>query len=112
MTMTSNDHTEKRVEEVMGSLDNVLKAETKAHFYTRLRSRMENDEGVWTKLAAFISRPPVALTFIVLLLAINFFILFSNKGTPPEDNADHMTALAQEYHFERNSMIDQNTILP
>ena len=48
--MTANEHTEKRVEEVMGSLDNVLKAETKAHFYTRLRSRMENDEGVWTKL--------------------------------------------------------------
>ena len=112
MTMTANEHTEKRVEEVLGSLDNVVQAHTKAHFYTRLRSRMENDEGVWTKIAAYISRPPVALTFIVLLLAINLFILFSNKATVPEDNVDHMTALAQEYHFERNSMIDQNTILP
>lgn len=110
--MKQEDNRIKRVEEILDSLDGITRASADPHLYTRIRGRLEEDRSAWSGVASFLSRPMVAFSLVILLLAANTWIILQSRTRVTEDKTEQLTALAQEYRFERTSMLDQNTPLP
>lgn len=100
-----------QVENAMNSLDGMQKADAPAHLYTRIRTSLSREENGWKGIASFLSKPAVALCFSIIMLTANAWIIYSNYGPGAEENNDQLTALAQEYHFEQPSFLDQNNNL-
>ena len=71
----------KLVEETINSMDAAAKAMPAPFLLTRINARMEREKAnssVWEKLSAFIAKPTVAFSVLLLVLAINFFIIRSS----------------------------------
>lgn len=110
--MKQEDNRGKKVEEILDSLEGITRASADPHLFTRIRARLNEDRSAWAGIAAFLSRPAVAFSLVFLLLAANALIILRNPGPAAEDNAEQLTALAQEYRFEKTSMLEQNSTLP
>ncbi|MBC6490720.1 hypothetical protein ACFSQD_16855 [Flavihumibacter stibioxidans] len=110
--MKQTDHMSNPADEIINSLDGITRASAGPHLYTRIRARLEEDRSVWAGIAAFLSRPAVAFSLVLLLLAANALIVLRNPAPAAEDNSDQLTALAQEYRFDKTSMLEQNATLP
>jgi len=102
----------KRVEEIMNSLDGLQPAKTSPYLYTKIISRLNQQDSPWKTIASFLSRPAIAIGLSILLLLMNTGIILYNKPSNTDDKTDQLTALAQEYHFEQPPLLDQNINLP
>jgi hypothetical protein len=102
----------KRVEEIMNSLDGLQPANTSPYLYTKIIRRLDQQESRWKTIASFLSRPVIAIGLSILLLLMNTWIILYNKPLTIDDKTDQLTALAQEYHFEQPTLLDQNINLP
>ena len=110
--MKQEDNRMKKVADILDSLDGMSRAGADPHLYTRIRARLEDEQSIWSGIASFLSRPMVAFSLILLLMAVNTLIIIQSAAPPAEENPDQLTALAQEYRFEKTTMLDQNTTLP
>jgi hypothetical protein len=81
--MTPEKNIQQEIERTLQSLDGIQRAEVNPYLYTRIKARMQKDTGSWEKAFSFISRPIVALTILVLVMAINGLTLFN--GAAPEE---------------------------
>ena len=113
--MNKPQNINKRVDEVLNSLDGIQKAEPNPYFFTRLRARLERDEkSLFEKMGIFMARPVVAISGLCLVLALNAFILIQKDNTSdtsggqvatngkqiqlPEE--DYILAVANSYDYE------------
>ena len=110
--MKQEENNGKRVDEILESLDGLSRASANPHLYTRILGRLQEDRPAWAGIASFLSRPMVAFSLVFMLVAANAWIIFKNKAVTPEDKTEQLTALAQEYRFEKTTMLDQNSTLP
>jgi hypothetical protein len=100
----------KKVEEVLGSLDNIQRAEPQSFFFTRVNARLKRDEkSFWETTGAFLARPAVAIAGLCVILAINVFILIQKEtatssapitetSQPQED--ENIFAAVNTYDYE------------
>ena len=100
----------KKVEEVLGSLDNIQRAEPQSFFFTRVNARLKRDEkSFWETTGAFLARPAVAIAGLCMILALNVFILIQKETTtssapisetaqPTED--ENIFAAVNTYDYE------------
>ena len=74
----------KKVEETLGSLDHIQRAEPQSFFFTRVNARLKRDEkSFWETTGAFLARPAVAVAGLCVILALNVFILIQKETTTP-----------------------------
>lgn len=98
----------KRIDEIMGSLDNVQRATVPDFFYTRLKARMES-ELVAEPRSSGVFRPLYIFGVLVVVLAINAAVIF--KGSASETSvpdSDTMQSIAAEYKINSNLTYEIN----
>jgi hypothetical protein len=87
------------IEQILESLDGVERASAPDFFYTRLLARMQN-ETFEPKRTAFLPRPALAFTAMLVILLVNIFVVFQNRGNNTETSntdTDSVQMLASEY---------------
>ncbi len=93
MNMDENN-INKKIEDVMQSIDNISKAAPAPFFFTRLEARMMTEKNVWVKLSSFFARPLVAFACVCLVLLINLTVIFTanNKQETYQQAANEIGA--------------------
>lgn len=104
--MGTNEHNNKKIDDAINSFDGAQKASPRPFLFTRLSARMYNaGESSWEKAGRVIARPAVVIAGLLLILAINAMVLFSNnKKIDTTDQAyttdAYNTTVATLYNFE------------
>jgi hypothetical protein len=108
----------KKMEEILSSLDGVNRAVVPDFFYTRLKARMEArlQEGQAADPAqhSWALRPAYAVAALVLVLVVNSFVLLQKKNNSSAGTGDTETiaiqSIAAEYRLNdnNNSLYDFN----
>lgn len=79
--MNSN-HIDKMIEETINSFDGASKATPQPFLLTRVLARLNSEQETknwWGRAVAFMSRPVVALTAALLIIALNTTIIIRNS---------------------------------
>ena len=93
-----DDFLNKKVDEVMQSMDGIRRAAPRPFLFTRLEARMQNERNIWNKLTSFVARPVVAFACICLVLIINaMVILLSDTSGNSLTQQGSELATADEY---------------
>ncbi|MDZ4793117.1 MAG: hypothetical protein SGI83_02460 [Bacteroidota bacterium] len=102
MEMNNN----KKIEEILGSLDGTQRATIPDFFYTRLQARMQRElEPVGKR--SWILRPAFALTVLVAVLLINVVVIFrgTNNKEVATNDTETLQSIAAEYSLNENSYV-------
>lgn len=101
---------QKLVEETLGSLDGLQKAEPKPFLFTRVMARLREDENnVWEKMTSFITRPAVVAAMIVLFIFINAVVILQASGNEASPLTDEPVLVAgNDYGLTVSSLYDLN----
>ena len=108
--MKSNDFIQQEVEKTLQSLDGVQRAEANPYLFTRIKASMQKNTS-WERISSFISRPVIAFATLLLIMAINAFVLFStgkNEGTGTGEIA--VTDIADEYNNSATTIYDYENL--
>jgi ABC-type Na+ efflux pump permease subunit len=102
----------KKIEEILSSLDGAKRAEAPDFFYSRLKAKiLVRHEGVEsTRERSWILRPVFIVSAIFLVLAINVFVFLKGReestiNTIVDNNESFQQSIAAEY-----SLNDNNTV--
>ena len=103
-----NNDRNKKLEEILGSLDGSQRAPVPDFFFTRLKARMEKGFEQGQALnKSWLLRPVFAITALAVVLLINAFVILKDDAT--KDNAandvETLQSIAAEY-----SLNDNNTV--
>lgn len=99
----------RKIDEILNSLDGVKKAEPPDFFYTRLLAKMGKGlPGGKNKI--WILKPVYAVAIIVLVLVVNAFVFFNTRDDEStngivSDNETLQQSIASEYSLADNSSI-------
>ena len=106
----------KKIEDILGSLDNTKGAAAPDFFYTRLKARME--KGFEPAVPrSWILRPAYALVAILLVLVINAAVIVNGNTVADNsvtaatggDNTESFQSIAAEYSLnDNNTLYDLN----
>jgi len=108
--MSSNNFIQQEIEKTLQSLDGVQRAEANPYLFTRIKARMEKNTS-WERISSFVSRPVIAFATLLLIMAINAFVLFSsgkNEGTGTGEIA--VTDIADEYNSSATTIYDYENL--
>ena len=101
--MNKQEHINKMIEEALGSVDDVKRAEPKPFLLTRINARMsKGSESVWEKAGWLIARPAVAFTGLCLIVLVNVVVMMNNNNTA---SAANNTEVAQNTTDEFSSTV-------
>lgn len=103
--MINKEHISQEVEKTLNSLEGIQRVPSNPHLFTRIKARME-PSGRWEKIVYFISRPAIAYSVLILLLAINAWVLFSNTTPAQESNGVAISDIADEYNLSASTNYD------
>jgi hypothetical protein len=102
---------QKKVDEVMGSVDNIQRAMPNPFFYTRLEARMTASKmNSWEKLSRLVSRPAIAAVTLSLVLIINALVLV--EGISALDNVPDLSEMASAEDLRPTSYYDIENAQP
>ena len=102
-----NNNRNKKIEEILNSLDGSKRTAMPEFFYTRLKARMEKGLEGTTK-QSWVLRPAYAFIALVVVLLINAAVIL--KGNVAKENTgitdtETMQSIAAEYSLNDNSTI-------
>ncbi|SRR6266700_1420557 len=101
-----------KIEEVLGSLDHVQKAEAPAFFYTRLIARMEQENAVGP-VTRLLGKPALALTLAAVILVVNATaILEMWKDNRSTSSSDSQQIVSADYPMSTYPVYDENNAEP
>jgi hypothetical protein len=87
--MNQEKNITKLIEEALGSVDNIKRAEPKPFLLTRIHARMsKGSDSVWEKAGWFIARPAVAFAGLCLIVLINTMVIMVSKPSEPTAKAE------------------------
>ncbi|MEO8763213.1 MAG: hypothetical protein ABI416_02955 [Ginsengibacter sp.] len=66
----------RKIDEVLNSMDSIERAVPRPFLFTRLEARMQNDKNIWIRLSSFVARPVVAFACICFVLILNAMVIF------------------------------------
>jgi len=103
-----NNDRNKKIEEIMGSLDGSNKAVAHDFFYTRLKARME--KGLEPVKRPWILRPAFAFTALAVVLLVNAVVILrgdANKknGIATSNESETLQSIAAEYSLNDNNSL-------
>lgn len=103
----------KKMEEILNSLDGCQRAGAPDFFYTRLKAKMEKGLEPSTT-QSWVFRPVYAVAALLVVLLINALVIFKNNtNSSPEEKASVDTevfqSIAAEYRLnDNNTLYDLN----
>lgn len=103
--MTNKNHVQDQVAKAMSSLDGIQPATANPHLYTRIKAKLEQEKSSWGWLAAFLSRPIVAVALVATVILINILTITANRSVP-EETTDQLVSLAQDYSFQPSNILE------
>ncbi len=95
-----NDFIHKKIEDVLGSIDGIQKAEANPFLFTRLEAQRNDERSLYGKITSFITKPAIAFACVCLVLIINVMVIFfSNKSySNASTQQGSELAMADEYN--------------
>ena len=88
----------KKIDDVMQSMDGIKKASPRPFLFTRLEARMQNERNIWSKISSFVARPVIAFACICFVLVLNaMVILLSDTSGNSLTQQGSELATADEY---------------
>jgi hypothetical protein len=99
---------EKLVDETINSLNGAVRAEAKPFLLTRIYARMQNEAGlqnIWTRAAAFLTTPRVALAGLLLIVILNVTIIMQ-RSAGPANTVQNSTSAKDEFAINVVSIYD------
>jgi len=96
--MTSKDFIQQEVEKTLQSLDVVTRAEANPYLFTRIKARMQKNTS-WERISSFVSRPVIAFATLLLIMAINAFVVFSSGNNEGNGTEIAITDIAEDYQL-------------
>lgn len=107
---------ENEVERTLNSLDGAQRAEPAEFFFTRLQARMQQSTvgDAWERFIGVITRPSIAITGVVLILAVNAGLAFMQLKPAQERTEQAMLqqAFADEYQLGIATFYEYEKIEP
>ena len=107
-----NNDKNKKIDEILGSLDQCQRATVPNFFYTRLKARMENIHGnvKASEKRPLVLKPVYALIALAAVLIINAMVIFQNDDSANTENTvlsdtDSFQTFAVEYRLNDNSAV-------
>ncbi len=104
-----NNSDNSRIENTLNSLGKVQCAEPKPFFYTRVVVRLNNaQQNTWERYSAFITRPSVAFSGILIIVVMNILAawLYFNTSTVTDQSealvTDEYTQVASNFYDLEN----------
>ena len=95
----------KKLDDILSSLDGIQKAVAPDFFYTRLKAKMEKGfDPIGSK--SWVLRPVYAMAALILVIVINAVVIFSGQNDTKEDavtDIDTYQSVAAEYALNDNS---------
>lgn len=101
-----NNNRNKKIEEILSSLDGSQKATVPDFFYTRLKARME--KGLESSVKkSWVLRPAFALTVLAAVVLINTAVILRGDAskTTTTNDSETLQSLAAEYSLNDNSYV-------
>lgn len=101
-----------QTQQILDSLDGIQKASPGPFFFTRVHARLQKEEvGPWGRLAAFLTRPSVALATLCLIFLLNSAAFLYHKETAASGTDQTEQVVNEEYNttLAANSYYDENT---
>ena len=84
---------QKKIDEVLASVDSIQRAAPNPFFYTRLEARLlRNRYNFWEKVSRAVSRPVVAVAALALVLILNAAVVV--QGVNAVDNVPELSEMA------------------
>ena len=111
---------EKRVEEVLNSLDGIRRAQPQPWFFSRIQARLgrevAEEKTVWGALGSFLSKPAVAIASLCVIMLLNGVLLL-NRPTKISSTViavqSEQTASDSESYIASSSSFDfENLVQP
>ncbi len=89
----------KKIEDILKSLDGIEKASPRPFFFTRLEARMQKEKSIWEDISSFVAKPLVAIGCICLVIMINAAVIFSAENLSRNNTSQNTeTATIDEYN--------------
>ena len=99
-----------KIENTLSSLDKIQRAGPQPFFYTRLMARLNNSQQKsWERFSAFITRPSIAFSGILLIIIMNIMAAYLNTPAISEQSEAVMT---DEYTQVATNFYDFENIKP
>lgn len=97
----------KKINDALGSIDDIQRAAAPDFFYTRLEGRMLGQKNFWEKISSFITRPSIAFACIAIIVLMNSWIIFSNINNEKNDTQQNTElATVDEYSMVSSSLYE------
>lgn len=73
---------QRRIDEVLESVNNIERAKPNPFFFTRLEARLKREQkSAWEHISRLVTRPAIALASVSLVLIINALVVFQEINT-------------------------------
>lgn len=103
--MSKKHDIQEQVARAMNSLEGLSPAAANPHLYTRIKAKLEQERSSWSWLAAFLSRPAVAVALVLFVILLNVLTITSKKPGS-DDHNDQLVSIAQEYSFQSSNILE------
>lgn len=106
--MTTDDHIKQEVEKTLQSLNGIARASANPFLFTRIKAKLQQQENsVWEKIFSFVSRPVVAIALVLVVMAINGWVVFGSSSAKEniasENGNANVSEIANEYNLLANT---------
>jgi hypothetical protein len=97
-----------KINRMLNSFEGMKSAEPKPFLLTRINAALGKKEkqGIWYRLAAFIQRPVVAATAVIILVLLNFAILNRNLSGANNSFAKSNFSAGDDFAINVSGMYD------
>ena len=107
--MTSKDFIQQEVEKTLQCLDGVKRAEANPYLFTRIKARMQKNTS-WERISSFVSRPVIAFATLLLIMAINVFVVLSSDSNESNGTEIAVTDIAEDYKLATSTNYEYETV--
>lgn len=100
----------KKIDDVMQSMDGITRATPRPFLFTRLEARMQSERNIWSKISSFAARPVVAFACVCFVLIINAMVIFTSGSATTQQGPE--LATADEYSQVSYNLYDFENFKP
>jgi hypothetical protein len=98
---------DKRIEEILNSLEGAQRATPGPYFFTRLQQRLKSTPAsTWEKIGRWISQPVVAFGSLLLIILLNIALVFNpaDKQERFEEGDEYTTMSATTFDYPNSEI--------
>ncbi len=99
------------VNQVLGSLDGIERAQANPFLYTRILSRIQEANSKWEKIARYVTKPTFAIAATTIFLALNMWVVLQQKSANEKNqiiDTEHLFAI--EYNTMQYSLVELSEV--